>query len=503
MALVGIAKTLEHLRKRNKGIIMNLDLHVCSQARLARDVRFDGRFFIGVRTTRIYCRPICPVRSVKEENVRYFQSAAAAAEAGYRACLRCRPESAPGTPAWSGTLATVTRALRLISEGALEDASVEKLAARLGIGGRQLRRLFARHLGASPTAIMKTRRLGFAKKLIDETNLPFNGIAIAAGFGSVRRFNSEFRKTYKRTPTQLRKLAPAGSLLSSNQYRFDLRFRPPFQWDALLDYLAKNAIPGVEMIQSNSYQRTIAIDDCAGSISVSLKPGHPALQVDVSFTEPRLLFQIIGRLRRMFDLDVDGREVESHLSVDPLLARRIQGMAGLRVPGSWDGFELAVQTIINQHVSITETRVLMARLVRAFGKRISDTFPLTHLFPRPESLGDADLTQLGFTANCAGTIRSLTHKVLANQISFSGSQDPNEFRIRLREVTGLDAWSSEYIAMRALSDPDAFPANDRGPLVRRAQGWRPWRAYAAMYLWQGNSLQTNRLPRRHIDALSA
>jgi len=487
----------------NKGIIMSLDLHVCSQARLARDARFDGRFFIGVRTTRIYCRPICPVRSVKEENVRYFQTAAAATEAGYRACLRCRPESAPGTPAWSGTSATVARALRLISEGALEDESVEKLAARLGIGGRQLRRLFARHLGASPTAIMKTRRLHFAKKLIDETNLPFNDIAIAAGFGSVRRFNSEFRNTYNRTPTQIRKLSPAGSLLSSNQYLFDLRFRPPFQWEALLEFLAKKAIPGVETIQSNCYQRTIAIDNCAGTVSVSLKPAHPALQVHVSFTEPCLLFQIVGRLRRMFDLDVDVREVDSHLSQDSLLARRIKAMAGLRVPGAWDGYELALHTIISQHTSITETRVLIGRIVRDFGKRISNTFPLTHLFPRPEALTDANLGQLGFTVACAESIRSLTHKVMANRISFSGSQDPNEFRARLREVTGLDQWSIEYIAMRALSDPDAFPATNRGPLMRRAEGWRPWRAYAAMYLWQNNSIQTNRLPRLHIDALSA
>jgi len=208
---------------------MNIDPRICSQARLSRDARFDGRFFIGVKSTRIYCRPICPVRTAKEQNVRYFPSAAAAAEAGYRPCMRCRPESSPGTPAWSGTSTTVSRALRLISESALEEAGVNALAARLGIGSRQLRRLFVRHLGASPIGVANTRRLHFAKKLIDETHLPMGQIAIASGFGSVRRFNAAFRKTYNRTPSEIRRFAHLASKQLEHEYLFRLHFRPPFQ----------------------------------------------------------------------------------------------------------------------------------------------------------------------------------------------------------------------------------------------------------------------------------
>ena len=222
---------------------MDLPRHVCSKARLSRDPRFDGRFFIAVLTSRVYCRSICPARTSQERNVIYFPTAAAAAEAGFRPCLRCRPESSPGTPAWLGTSATVSRALRLISESAIEDGGVDALAARLGIGARHLRRLFLKHLGATPMAVAKTRRLHFAKKLIDETSLPMGQIALSAGFGSVRRFNSAFRKTYNRTPTQIRKLAHQAAVLKENEYLFRLRFRPPFHWEALLEFLSPHLQP--------------------------------------------------------------------------------------------------------------------------------------------------------------------------------------------------------------------------------------------------------------------
>src|SRR5438445_8792464 len=237
---------------------MDLDTRICSQARLSRDARFDGRFFIGVKSTRIYCRSICPVRTAREENVRYFPTAAAAAEAGFRPCLRCRPESSPGTPAWLGTSTTVSRALRLISESALEDAGVNALAARLGIGSRQLRRLFVRHLGASPIAVANTRRLHFAKKLIDETTLPMHQIAIASGFGSVRRFNAGILKVYHRTPTQIRRLAQQKGTQAGNQYLFRLHFRPPYHWQGMLDFLAPRATPGVEVVEDSAYRRSIA-----------------------------------------------------------------------------------------------------------------------------------------------------------------------------------------------------------------------------------------------------
>src|SRR4030095_4524284 len=363
---------------------MNLDPRICAQARLTRDARFDGRFFIGVRSTRIYCRSICPVRAVKEKNVVYFPTAAAAAEAGYRPCLRCRPELSPDTPARSGTSSTVSRALRLISESEMEGETVDLLASRLGLGSRQLRRLFVRHLGASPAAVMKTRRLHFAKKLIDETNLPMSEIAEASGFGSVRRFNAAFRSTYKRTPSQLRSRSQTSSHKSENEDLFRLWFRPPFHWNALLEFLAPRAIPGVETIESGCYRRTISLNGDSGTLGVSLAENGQALEVRISFPEPRWLFLIIERVRRIFDLGADPREITAHLQADRLLAEHVDSMPGLRVPGCWDGFELAVRAILGEQASVTSARMLAGHLVRAFGVPLTGVSPLTHLFPHAE-----------------------------------------------------------------------------------------------------------------------
>jgi len=480
---------------------MRFDRRTCSQARLTRDARFDGRFFIGVRSTHIYCRPICPVRAAKEENVTYFPTAAAAAEAGYRPCMRCRPESSPGTPAWSGTSATVGRALRLISDGGVEDDGIERLAARLGIGSRQLRRLFLQHLGATPSAVIKTRRLHFAKKLIDETALPFSQIADASGFGSVRRFNCAFRKTYGRTPTEIRKFSHSHrSLKSTDEYEFRLSFRPPFQWRALLDYLAKRAIPGAEFVDSDSYQRTIAFNGCSGTLRVAREESNPALRVQISLADPRWLFQIIEKVRRLFDLTADPGEISAHLSRDFLLAKRISKTSGLRIPGSWDGFELAVRAILGQQVSVAGATTLAGRLVERFGTQIYAAGPLTHLFPKPDQLATANLEQIGLPRARAKTIRTLARHVADERISFDSVQDTEEFRSRLLEIPGIGDWTAQYIAMRALNDTDAFPSGDLGlmramsltnprEISQRAQVWRPWRAYAAMYLWQSNGTQ--------------
>ena len=474
---------------------MDLDPRICLQARLTRDPRFDGRFFVGVRSTRIYCRSTCPVRTVKDSNVRYFPTAAAAAEAGYRPCLRCRPESAPGTPAWLGTSATVARALRLISEGGLENESVEKLASRLGLGSRQLRRLFIRHLGASPIAVMKTRRLHFAKKLIDETKLHFGQIAIAAGFGSVRRFNHEFRKTYGRTPTQIRKLARFAPVAAADKYIFDLHFRPPFNWTALLEFLARRAVAGIEAVEAGSYHRTIALNGCVGTLHASLSQNASALRLEINFPESRWLFHIIERVRRMFDLAADPLEITAHLGTDPLLAELIERNPGLRVPGCWDGFELAVRAILGQQVSVRGARTLAGRLVRKFGKQIKDQGFLTYHFPTPRTLVEADLTSIGLPSARAETIRALARSVAAGRIKFSSIEDFDEVRSRLILLPGVGDWTAQYIAMRALGDPDAFPAGDLGlrralsmnsarEIIRRAEAWRPWRAYAVVYLWQ-------------------
>jgi AraC family transcriptional regulator, regulatory protein of adaptative response / DNA-3-methyladenine glycosylase II len=481
---------------------MDIDPRICSQARLTRDARFDGRFFIGVRTTRIYCRSICPVRAAKETNVLYFPSAAAAAEAGYRPCLRCRPELSPGTPAWLGTSTTVSRALRLISESEMKGEKVDQLASRLGVGSRQLRRLFLRHLGASPNAVMKTRRLHFAKKLIDETNLPMGGIAEASGFGSVRRFNAAFRSTYKRTPSQLRSRSQTSLHKSENEYLFRLDFRPPFHWNALVEFLARRAIPGVETIESGCYRRTISLNGDSGTLGVSLAENGQALEVRISFPEPRWLFLIIERVRRIFDLGADPHEISAHLQADPLLVEHIGSMPGLRVPGCWDGFELAVRAILGQQVSVASATTLGVRLVREFGVPVTAVAPLTHLFPRAEVLAQADIARIGLPESRAQTIRSLAQAVSEGRIGFGSVADVEEFQTRLCELPGIGNWTAQYIAMRALGDPDAFPAGDLGllravslqserELILHAEAWRPWRAYAAMYLWQGDVPRKN------------
>jgi AraC family transcriptional regulator of adaptative response / DNA-3-methyladenine glycosylase II len=474
---------------------MNLDWQVCSRARLSRDSRFDGKFFIGVIGSRVYCRPICPAPTAKEKNVRYFPSAAAAAEAGFRPCLRCRPESSPGTPAWLGTSNTVSRALRLIGESGLEGGGVEVLAERLGVGSRHLRRLFLRHLGATPIAVAQTRRLHFAKKLIDETRLPMTQIAIAAGFGCVRRFNAGIRKTYDRTPTQIRRLARKTAVQPGNQYLFRLHFRPPYHWQGMLDFLAARATPGVEVVEGGSYRRTISWQGRPGYFEVSLDDSGDALVVRIEFGDPHSLFFIVEHVRAMFDVSADWAAIVQSLKSDPVLARRVEADPGLRVPGCWNGFELATRAILGQQITVKGATAMAGRMVSAFGKPFSGASSLTHLFPSPKALADANLGSIGLTGARAETIRALARAVCAGKINFEGVVDSDEFLHRLCEIRGIGKWTAQYVAMRALGEPDAFPSSDLGllralgvessrDLERRAEAWRPWRAYAAMYLWR-------------------
>jgi AraC family transcriptional regulator of adaptative response / DNA-3-methyladenine glycosylase II len=482
---------------------MELDQHVCSRARLARDARFDGKFFIAVLTTKIYCRPICPARTCKEGNVRYFPTAAAAAEAGFRPCLRCRPESSPGCPAWAGTQTTVARALRLIGESGLEDGGVEALAEHLGMGARHLRRLFLKHLGATPSAVAQTRRLHFAKKLIDETALPMGQIALASGFGCVRRFNETIRKVYHRTPTQIRHLARQTIKQADNAYRFQLDFRPPYNWKRIIEFLAARATPGVEAVRADRYLRSISLSGHHGFVEVCLEREKNALMACVQFDEPRLLLFIIERVRAMFDLNADWSVIVRTLCTDPVLAGSLESEAGLRVPGCWDGFELTVRGILGQQVSVKGATTLAGRLANAFGRPFSPVASLTHLFPTPEVLADADLTHIGLTRARAETVRAFARAVCDRRIRFEGVPDFAAMRTALCEIPGIGRWTAEYVAMRALCDPDAFPAGDlhlrrkvgdctERELERRSESWRPWRAYATMLLWQG--FETEREP---------
>lgn len=473
---------------------LKLDWRVCSRARLSRDPRFDGKFFIGALNSGVYCRSICPAPTCKEKNVRYFPSAAAAAEAGFRPCLRCRPECSPGTPAWLGTSNTVTRALRLIGESGLEDGGVESLAERLGIGARHLRRLFLKHLGASPSAVAHTRRLHFAKKLIDETTLSMAHVAQASGFGCVRRFNAAISITYHRTPTQIRRLARQTATLPENEYVFKLHFRPPYQWNSMLDFLAVRAIPGVEAVEQSTYRRSILLNNLQGSFEVSLGHEPDTLNVRIRFADPRSLFFIIERIRRMFDINADWEPIANRLCADPLLRSWLSAKPGLRLPGCWDGFELATRAILGQQVTVKGATQLAGRLVRSFGRQLSAPNGLTYLFPEPQALADAKLTGIGLPASRAEAIQHLARAVSSHEIDFNAVTDSDALLCRLAELPGIGNWTTEYVAMRALGEPDAFPAEDIGLrralhissprlLEARAEKWRPWRAYASMYLW--------------------
>jgi AraC family transcriptional regulator, regulatory protein of adaptative response / DNA-3-methyladenine glycosylase II len=486
---------------------MALDPEVCSRARLARDPRFDGKFFIGVFTTKVYCRPICRARTCKEENVRYFPTAAAAAEAGFRPCLRCRPECAPGSPVWAGTRNTVSRALQLITECGLEGGGVETLAERVGVGSRHLRRLFLRHLGATPAAVAHSMRLHFAKKLIDETRLSMGQIAFAAGFGSVRRFNAAIRSVYHRTPTHIRRLAPRVAAQAENDYLFRLTFREPFRWKRILEFLAARATPGVEAVLDGCYRRSLSLRGVDGYFEVALEEKNTALSVRIQFGEPRSLFFIVERVRAMFDLSADWDVIAEALRVDPALAAWLGPEAGLRVPGCWSGFELAVRAILEQQAKPKAASGLAGRVVEALGRPFSPTKGITRLFPTAEALANARLIGLGVPSAKADTIGALSRALCDGRLKFEGIADGDAFLSTLMDFPGFTNWAAQYVAMRALRDPDAFPSDD--PILRlragnstalelehRSQVWRPWRAYAAMLLWQAGGVEEDSVPAR-------
>jgi AraC family transcriptional regulator of adaptative response / DNA-3-methyladenine glycosylase II len=473
---------------------------VYERARLSRDRRFDGQFFVGVRTTGIYCRPICPANAPKSENVAFFPTAAAAGEAGYRPCLRCRPECAPGTPAWSGTSTTVTRGLRLIASGALDDGSVEDLATRLGVTSRHLRRLFTKHLGASPLAVAHTQRLHFAKQLIDQTTLPMQDIAIAAGYGSTRRFNDSFVNTYGRSPRELRRVGKDPDEASDGgSLSVSLAYREPFDWKALLDFFAARAIPGVEAVADGRYLRSVRVDGRPGILDLALDQGK--VRLTLHGVDTASMFPIVQRCRDMFDLDAPTSEIADVLSKDAHLARRLRSHAGIRVPGAWDGFELTVRAVLGQQVSVKAATTMAGRIADKYGEALKDSpsAALYRLFPTPERLARARFNGVGLTRSRAETLRHLARAVVDGSLAFDSSEDHENIRDVLLSIRGIGQWTAEYVAMRAMKNPDAFPSSDLGllralrneegknpgpaELEELSEGWRPWRAYAALLLW--------------------
>ncbi len=482
---------------------MDMDDDACYRAIETRDHRFDGRLFVAVTTTGIYCRPFCPARTPKRENVRFFHTAAAAQEAGFRPCLRCRPETSPELAFWRGSSNTVSRALGLIEAGALDDGDVETLATRLGIGERQLRRLFRQHLGASPISIGQTRRILLAKQLIHDTRLPMTEIASAAGFGSIRRFNEIFRQLYRRPPSALRRAGVADeSVGTTGAVAVKLGYRSPYDWDAILAFLRARAIPGIEMVSSGRYARTISIGDQRGVLVVE-PAGKNCLTAIVRFPNLKNLPAIIARVRRVFDLAADPVAIGAHLGQDPLLAPLVAARPGLRVPGAWDGFELAARAILGQQITVSAATGLAGKLVAYYGNKIGDPAALdqglTHVFPTPQQLVGVDLAAIGMPKARRTALASLAAAVVADPLIFGPRRSLEDAVAQLRSLAGVGEWTAQYIAMRELREPDAFPAADIGlmramsdasgvrpspaELRAHAERWRPWRAYAALHLW--------------------
>ncbi len=479
---------------------MELDTQSCYRALQTHDARFDGQFFTGVVTTGVYCRSTCPAPTPKRENVRFFRHAAAAQAAGFRPCLRCRPELAPNLFAALGPSGVVERALRLIADGALDEGSVEDLARRLGVTDRHLRRLCVEQLGASPVAIAQNRRILFAKQLIGETDLSFADIALAAGFGSIRRFNTVMQSTYARSPRRLRRGeedTPARDPAAAITLR--LAYSPPYDWPALASFLATRAIPGVEYVTSRHYSRTIALDGAHGTVDVRPLSGQQALAATISFPEIAALGRIVERLRWLFDLHASMPIIAAQLESDRILGPLISARPGLRVPGAWDDFELAVRAILGQQISVAAATTLSGRLVAALGVPLEPAETaaegLTHVFPSPEALAEADLTTIGLPRARAQAISALAAAVAHEPQLLSAGRDLDEVVQRLTALPGIGPWTAQYIAMRALREPNAFPETDLGlrrawerlggsaPLAAAAEAWRPWRAYGALHLW--------------------
>ena len=489
---------------------MEMNPDACHRALTTRDSRFDGRLFVGVKTTGIYCRPICPARTPKRENVLFFPTAAGAQAAGFRPCLRCRPESSPDLGAWRGTSNTVARGLALIEAGALDGGDLTALAERLGVGARQLRRLFRQHLGASPIAVAQTRRVLLAKQLIHETPLSMAQVALASGFSSVRRFNETFQTLYRRPPAALRRGRAQVPAARGDWIRLTLPYCPPYDWEALIDFLSRRAVAGVERVEAGAYCRAITLEGHTGLLAV--RPGaRERLEVAIHFPRLALLPAIIARVRRLFDLSADPLAIGAHLARDPDLAPRVAARPGLRVPGAWDGFELAVRAILGQQVTVAAATALAGRLASDFGARLPADLAglergITHAFPSPERLVHADLSTLPMPKVRSAALSSLARAVATDASLFDPRGDPAPSVSRLTALAGVGAWTAQYIAMRALRDPDAFPAADialqraladpdgvrpsAAALDLRSQAWRPWRAYGALHLWTTPDLPT-------------
>jgi AraC family transcriptional regulator of adaptative response / DNA-3-methyladenine glycosylase II len=479
---------------------VTLDPHTCYRALKARDARFDGRFFVAVSSTRIYCRPVCTVKPPKRENCRFYPSAAAAECGGYRPCLRCRPELAPGNASVDAISRLAQAAASMLEDRTLDEGGLESVATRLGITDRHLRRAFGAEFGVSPVEFAQTQRLLLAKRLLTDTVLPVTEVAFASGFGSLRRFNALFKQRYRLQPGQLRKhmkSSGAPSAESADALHFELSFRPPYDWPAVSAFLGARTIAGVEAVEGGHYRRTarIRVDrkEHRGWIDISLSSKKPALRVAVSASLAKVLPPVLSRVKALMDLACSPAEVCAALGS---LAKR---HPGLRVPGAFDGFEVAVRAIIGQQVTVAAARTVAGRFAAAFGDPLETPFSsINRIFPSAEKIADlpyGHIARLGMPGARARTVLALARGVADGSLDLIPNADIEATLEKLRALPGVGEWTAQYIAMRALAWPDAFPHTDLGVMkalgeknprrvLAAGEAWRPWRAYAVMHLWQ-------------------
>ena len=473
---------------------MHTDHERCYRAASSRDARFDGVFYVGVKTTGIYCRPSCPAVTPKKENVTFYATAAAAQDAGFRACRRCRPDTTPGSPEWNVRADAVGRAMRLIADGVVEREGVDGLASRLGYSQRHVTRMLTQELGAGPLALARSNRAHAARILIETTDMPMSDIAFASGFASIRQFNDSVRHVYALSPTQMR-----GRRRSTPTGRVTLRLavRQPFHVDGLLEFLGGRTIAGVERIDGRTYARVLRLPHGLGAVQLTLHDDHVACALELA--DLRDTAVAVQRCRRLLDLDADPLAIDEVLSADPLLAPMVASTPGLRLPSQVDGFEVAVRAIVGQQVSVAGARTILGRFAQTYGTPVTfdlaASHGLTHAFATPEALAEADDTALSMPRSRARALIGVAQAVADGKIELDPGADRDAVRADLVALPGIGPWTADYISMRALAHPDLMLETDliirrmldcHGVEPERTERWKPWRSYAAMHLWRAS-----------------
>ncbi len=475
---------------------MILDGDTCYRALSARDARFDGLFFVGVATTGIYCRPVCRARTPGRDRCVFYRSAAEAERASFRACFRCRPELSPGLGPAHAVSRVCAAALARIEAGFLDEGSVDDLAAALGVSGRHLRRATMAGLGVTPVALAEAQRTALAKQLLQDTALPLAEVAFASGFSSVRRFNAVFQERFAKPPSAWRRATDGGAGRESFTLRLD--YRPPLDWEALLGFLAGRAIPGVERVEGGVYRRTVRLGARTGWVAVTRDEGRDTLRAEVSLSLAGALMPLRAALRALLDVDAHPVAIAAHLAKDPDLAPLVARRPGLRLPGAFDAFECATRAVLGQQVSVQAATTLSGRLAAALGEPVVSPFPgLDRIFPSPAALAGATesaIATLGMPGARARALLAMAHAFAGDTHFLVRGMDPSAAAERLLALPGVGPWTAEYLTMRALGWPDAFPASDlalrkalggitAAAATARADAWRPFRSYAVLHLW--------------------